>query len=96
MGIDVSVYRRAAVDGRLGSELLRFDWARAKGALDQLLEAVAVACVDASYEPVGRKYGQAGVRERHEVHEHVAMLSFPTDLVGVCTRGLVAMMAVGD
>ena len=50
----------------------------------------------AAQEPVGGEDRQAGVFERHQAHQHVAVRSLAADLVGVDASGLVAVVAVGD
>ncbi len=47
-------------------------------------------------EPVVAEDGEAGVFERDERHQRVAVLAVAADLVGVGARGLVAVVAVGD
>jgi hypothetical protein len=45
---------------------------------------------------VGGEDEQARVVERHQQHEHVAVLALASDLVRVDAGGLVAVVAVGD
>jgi len=45
---------------------------------------------------VGGEDGQAGIFERHQAHQHVAVRSLAADLVGVDPGGLVAVVTVGD
>ena len=59
----------------------------------QLLGGVVL---EAGEQPVGGEDEQAGVGQRAEQHQHVAVLALAADLVGVHARGLVAMVAVGD
>ena len=42
------------------------------------------------------KIEEPGVLQRHEQHEHVAVIALAADLVRVDARGLVAVVAVGD
>ena len=45
---------------------------------------------------MGGEHGQAGILERHQVHQHVPVVALAADLVGVDPGGLVAVVAVGD
>jgi len=47
-------------------------------------------------QAVGGKDGQAGVVERGQRHQRVAVRALAADLVAVGAGGLVAVMAVGD
>ena len=45
---------------------------------------------------MGREHGQAGVLERDQAHEDVAVVALAADLLRVCLHRLIAVMAVGD
>ena len=45
---------------------------------------------------MGAEDGEAGVVERDQAHQRVAVRALAADLVGVGARGLVAVVAVGD
>ena len=78
---------------RRGRQLLDLEVAHQRLADRLLLRAVLL---QAGEQAVGREHGQAGVGERAEQHQDVAVLALAAHLLGVHARRLVAMVAVGD
>ena len=81
---------------RRGLELVLGDLLDVPVAPDRLAQRDAPRVVEAGQQAVGGEDRQAGIAERHEAHQHVAVRALAADLLGVRARGLVAVVAVGD
>ena len=88
---------RVAVGGRLElacvAELLDLEVAPGNVADRLLLLAVVL---QPGEHPVGGEDEQARVVERHQEHQHVAMVALAAQLVRIHARGLVAVVPVRD
>ena len=79
-----------------GSSAAGVDLGHLPVARDRVAQRDALLVGEAGQQPVGGEDGEAGVLERDQAHQHVAMAALAADLVRVDARGLVAVMAVGD
>ncbi len=64
--------------------------------MQRLRQRLAARGVEALDEAMGGEHREPGILERHQAHQHVAVIALPAHLLGIGARGLIAVVAVGD